>query len=147
MTDMLSAPSWLDWLPTLNALLNGTSASLLCAGFFFIRRREIWAHKVCMTAAFGVSVLFLISYLTLHANVGSTSFVGTGWVRPFYFFVLITHIVLAALVPFMALATLWRAWRERFDDHARLARWTLPIWLYVSLTGIVVYLMVYVLYV
>ena len=143
---MHSEPHWIAWLPTLNALLNGISASLLCAGYFFIRRRRIRAHQMCMTAAFGVSVLFLVSYLTLHAKVGSTSFAGVGWVRPFYFFVLITHIVLAALVPFMALATLWRAWRERFDDHARLARWTLPIWLYVSLTGIIVYLMVYVLY-
>ncbi len=143
---MHSEPHWIAWLPTLNALLNGISASLLCAGYLFIRRRRIKAHQMCMTAAFGVSVLFLVSYLTLHAKVGSTSFTGVGWVRPFYFFVLITHIVLAALVPFMALATLWRAWRERFDDHARLARWTLPIWLYVSLTGIVVYLMVYVLY-
>jgi len=143
---MHSEPDWIAWLPTLNALLNGISASLLCAGYFFIRRRRIKAHQICMTTAFGVSVLFLVSYLTLHAKVGSTSFTGVGWVRPFYFFVLITHIVLAALVPFMALATLWRAWHGRFDDHARLARWTLPIWLYVSLTGIVVYLMVYVLY-
>jgi putative membrane protein len=142
---MSPEPDWLAWLPTLNALLNGICASFLCAGYYFIRRRQIKAHQVCMTAAFGVSVLFLVSYLTLHAKVGSTSFAGVGWVRPFYFFVLITHIVLAALVPFLALATLWRAWRERFDDHARLARWTLPIWLYVSVTGIVVYLMVYVL--
>jgi len=142
---MQSDPQWLAWLPTLNALLNGISASLLCAGYFFIRRRQINAHQVCMTTAFGVSVLFLVSYLTLHAKVGSTAFTETGWVRPLFFFVLITHIVLAALVPFMALATLWRAWRERFDDHARLARWTLPIWLYVSLTGIIVYLMVYIL--
>jgi len=143
---MHSEPLWLASLPTLNALLNGIGACLLCIGYVFIRRGRITAHRVCMTAAFGVSVLFLVSYLTLHANVGSTPFTGTGWVRTFYFFVLITHIVLAALVPFLALATLWRAWRERFDDHVRLARWTLPIWLYVSLTGIIVYLMVYVLY-
>lgn len=143
---MHSDPQWLSWLPTLNALLNGICGSLLCTGYFFIRRRQIKAHQVCMTAAFGISVLFLVSYVTLHARVGSTSFAGAGWVRPIYFFVLITHIVLAALVPFLALATLWRAWRERFEDHARLARWTLPIWLYVSLTGIIVYLMVYVLY-
>jgi uncharacterized membrane protein YozB (DUF420 family) len=137
---------WITWLPTLNALLNGISAFLLCSGYVFIRRRQIEAHRACMIAAFGVSVLFLISYVTLHAQVGSTPFTGTGWVRPLYFFVLITHIVLAALVPFLALVTLWRAWRERFESHARLARWTLPIWLYVSVTGIVVYLMVYVLY-
>ena len=92
--------AWLAWLPTLNAMLNGTSAALLCTGYVFIRRRRTEAHRACMLAAFGVSVLFLISYLTLHANVGSTPFTGTGWVRPVYFFVLITHIVLAALVPF-----------------------------------------------
>jgi len=137
---------WITWLPTLNAVLNGISALLLCSGYVFIRRRQIEAHRACMIAAFAVSVLFLISYVTLHAQVGSTSFTGTGWVRPLYFFVLITHIVLAALVPFLAIVTLWRAWRERFESHARLARWTLPIWLYVSVTGIVVYLMVYVLY-
>jgi putative membrane protein len=143
---MHSDTHWLAWLPTLNALLNGISALLLCTGYVFIRRRQIEAHRACMTAAFGVSALFLISYVTLHAQVGSTSFTGTGWVRPLYFFVLITHIVLAALVPFLALATLWRAWRQRFESHARLARWTLPVWLYVSVTGIAVYLMVYVLY-
>ena len=143
---MSSEAHWIAWLPTLNALLNGISATLLCVGYFFIRQDRVDAHRACMSGAFGVSVLFLISYLTLHYQVGSTSFTGTGWVRPFYFFVLITHIVLAALVPFLALATLWRAWRERFESHARLARWTLPIWLYVSVTGIAVYLMVYVVF-
>jgi uncharacterized membrane protein YozB (DUF420 family) len=143
---MHSGATWVTWLPTLNAVLNGIAATLLCAGYVFIRRRRTEAHKASMTAAFGVSVLFLISYVTLHAQVGSTSFTETGLVRPFYFFVLITHIVLAALVPFLALVTLWRAWREQFESHARLARWTLPIWLYVSVTGIVVYLMVYVIY-
>ena len=130
-------------LPTLNAALNSTSAVLLLLGYRFIRRREIGAHRACMLAAFGVSIVFLISYLTYHAQVGSVPFPGTGLIRGVYFTILITHTILAALVPPLAIVTLVRALREQFDRHRRLARWTFPIWLYVSVTGVFVYVMLY----
>ena len=130
-------------LPTLNAALNGTSAVLLVFGYRFIRRREIRAHRACMLAAFGVSTLFLISYLTYHYQVGSVRFPGSGWLRGLYLTILASHTFLAALVPPLAIVTLWRAVAERFDKHRRLARWTLPIWLYVSITGVIVYWMLY----
>ncbi|MFI5397657.1 MAG: DUF420 domain-containing protein [Candidatus Binatia bacterium] len=130
-------------LPTLNAALNGTSAVLLAFGYRFIRRREIAAHRICMLAAFGVSTLFLISYLTYHYQVGSVRFPGSGWLRGLYLTILATHTLLAALVPPLAIVTLSRAVAERFDKHRRLARWTLPIWLYVSVTGVIVYWMLY----
>jgi len=131
------------YLPSLNAFLNATSAVLLVTGFRFIRQRNIRAHRACMIAAFTVSVLFLLSYLTYHYYVGMTRFPGQGWVRPVYFIILISHTILAALVPFLALVTLSRALKEQFPKHRRIARWTLPIWLYVSVTGVVVYLMLY----
>src|SRR5215510_12695127 len=134
------------FLPTLNALLNATSAILLMTGYRFIRQQNIRAHRVCMLCAFTVSVLFLVSYLTYHYAVGSVRFTGQGWIRPVYFPILISHTVLAALVPFLALVTLFRALREHFPQHKRLARWTLPIWLYVSVTGVIVYLLLYHLY-
>lgn len=112
-------------------------------GYISIRRRDVTAHKACMIAAFGVSTLFLISYVTYHVHVGSVRFTGTGWIRPVYFTILISHIVLAAAVLPLALVTLYRAARGRFEAHRRIARWTLPIWLYVSVTGVVVYLMLY----
>lgn len=130
-------------LPALNATLNATSAVLLLLGYRFIRRREISAHRACMLAAFAVSVVFLISYLTYHAQVGSVRFPGSGWIRGVYFTILITHTILAALVPPLAVVTLTRALRGQFDRHRRLARWTFPIWLYVSVTGVVVYVMLY----
>ena len=130
-------------LPELNAILNATAASLLLLGFLFIRRKNILAHKICMGAAFTTSTLFLISYLVHHARVGSVSFTGEGWIRTFYFALLISHIVLAAAIVPMALMTLRRALRGEFDRHARLARRTLPLWLYVSVTGVVVYWMLY----
>jgi len=116
---------------------------LLAAGYRFIRQRRIAAHKACMLSAFGVSTLFLISYLTYHAQVGSVRYTGTGWARYVYFFILITHIVLAAAIVPLALLTIVRALRGRFERHRAVARWTLPIWLYVSVTGVVVYLMLY----
>ena len=131
------------YLPSLNAFLNATSAVLLVTGYRFIRQRNIRAHRVCMIVAFTVSVLFLLSYLTYHYYVGMTRFPGQGWVRPVYFIILISHTMLAALVPFLALITLFRALKERFPSHRRIARWTLPIWLYVSVTSVVVYLMLY----
>lgn len=130
-------------LPTLNAVLNGTSAVLLTAGFVAIRRRRVRIHRACMVAAFATSVVFLASYLTYHLQVGTTRFPGEGWLRPVYFTILGTHTVLAALIPPLAVATLVFAVRARFDRHARLARWTLPAWLYVSVTGVVIYVMLY----
>jgi uncharacterized membrane protein YozB (DUF420 family) len=130
-------------LPTLNATLNATAAVLLAIGWVLIRRRRVRAHRAVMLAAFGVSTLFLISYVIYHANAGSRPFPGQGAIRGVYFFILITHIVLAAAIVPMALLTLSRGLREQFDRHVPLARWTLPIWLYVSITGVVVYLMLY----
>ncbi len=130
-------------LPAVNAFLNGTSAVLLSAGFVFIRRKHIAAHRACMLSAFGVSALFLVSYLVYHAQAGSVPFQGRGWVRPVYFALLLSHIVLAAVIVPLALTTIHRAWTGRFDRHRRIARWTLPIWLYVSVTGVLVYLMLY----
>lgn len=130
-------------LPTLNAALNGLSAVLLLCGYRFIRRRRVREHRACMLAAFAVSVIFLACYLVYHYEVGSVRFPGTGWLRPLYFAVLITHTILAATVPVLAVITLSRALRERFDQHRRIARWTLPVWLYVSVTGVVVYWMLY----
>jgi len=130
-------------LPTLNAALNSLSAVFLCAGYFFIIMKNRDAHRRCMLAALACSSLFLISYLTYHFQVGSVGFKGQGWIRPVYFTILISHTILAAAVPPLALITLVRALRERFDAHRRIARWTLPIWLYVSVTGVVIYLMLY----
>jgi putative membrane protein len=129
-------------LPTLNAILNSISAILLVVGYILIRRRRWQAHRNVMIAALVCSALFLTSYLIYHAQVGSVRFQGTGTVRTVYLTILLTHTVLAAFVPFLAVITVWRAWRQR-ERHARIARWTLPIWLYVSVTGVVVYWMLY----
>ncbi len=136
----------LSLLPTLNATLNGVSALLLTGGFLFIRRKNVTAHRACMLSACATSALFLVSYLVYHYHVGSVRFAGQGWVRPVYFAVLLSHTVLAAAILPLALVTLARALRGRFDRHARIARWTLPIWLYVSVTGVIVYVMLYHLY-
>jgi uncharacterized membrane protein YozB (DUF420 family) len=130
-------------LPAVNATLNGISAVLLMAGYVLVRQRKLAQHRRVMIAAFSTSVLFLICYVIYHANVGSKRFPGQGPIRSVYFFVLITHIVLAALVPPMAIITLSRGLRARYDTHRRIARWTLPIWLYVSVTGVIVYVMLY----
>lgn len=130
-------------LPTLNACLNATSAALLVVGWTFIRRRQIVAHRRTMTAAFVCSTLFLVSYLTYHAQVGSVRFPGTGGARTLYLGILLTHTILAALVAPLAITTFVLARRGRFDRHRRLARFALPIWLYVSVTGVVVYVMLY----
>ena len=130
-------------LPTLNALLNGASAVLLTTGWLAIRRRRIALHRACMLGAFCVSALFLVSYVVYHALTGSRAFTGQGWIRPVYFAVLISHVVLAAaMVPFV-LTTLYRALGADFPRHVRLARATLPVWIYVSVTGVVVYVMLY----
>jgi uncharacterized membrane protein YozB (DUF420 family) len=135
--------SLLSVLPTVNALLNGTSAILLLTGYLFIRRRKITAHKICMLSAFVTSTVFLISYLTLRYFAGFTSFAGQGWIRPVYFTILISHTTLAACILPLALTTLYRAWREQFTKHRWIARVTLPVWFYVSVTGVVVYLILY----
>ncbi len=133
-------------LPTVNALLNATSAALLLFGFYFIRHRRIKAHKICMLSAVTTSALFLLSYLVYHLQVGSISFAGQGSVRPVYYAVLISHVSLAILVVPLVFTLLRRALTRRFSKHKALARKTLPIWLYVSVTGVVVYLMLYYLF-
>jgi uncharacterized membrane protein YozB (DUF420 family) len=133
-------------LPALNAALNALSAVLLVVGYLCIRRRRVVAHRTCMVAAFVTSVAFLASYLTLRYYAGMTRFTADGWIRPVYFAILGTHTVLAAAVVPLALVTLSRALRQRFDRHAKIARWTLPIWLYVSVTGVIVYWLLYHLY-
>ena len=130
-------------LPGVNATLNAVSAVLLSIGYVLIRTGRIAQHRACMLAACGTSTLFLASYVVYHLNVGSVAFTGQGPIRIVYFTVLVTHIVLAALILPLALVTLLRALRERFAAHAAIARWTLPIWLYVSVTGVVVYWMLY----
>ena len=130
-------------LPGVNATLNAVSAALLAVGYVLIRTGRIAQHRVCMLAACGTSTLFLTSYVVYHLNVGSVPFTREGPIRVVYFTVLITHIVLAALILPLALVTLLRALRARFAAHAAIARWTLPIWLYVSVTGVVVYWMLY----
>ena len=133
-------------LPHLNAILNGTSGLLLVTGYLFIRRRKVSAHRNCLIAALIASTIFLVSYLTYHYYHGSTRFTGQGLVRPLYFVILISHTILAAvIVPFVAV-TLYRAARGQFAKHMRIARWTFPLWLYVSVTGVIVYLMLYQIY-
>jgi uncharacterized membrane protein YozB (DUF420 family) len=130
-------------LPALNATLNALSASLLTTGYVLIRRGHRTAHKRCMLGALGVSALFLVSYVVYHANTGSRPFTGEGAIRLVYFAILITHVVLAAVILPLALTTALRALRSQLDRHVRIARWTLPIWLYVSVTGVVIYAMLY----
>lgn len=130
-------------LPTLNASLNAFAALLLFVGWLFIRRGRVRAHRACMVSAVVVSTAFLASYLVYHYQVGSVRFQGTGAIRTVYFTILLTHTVLAATVPFLVAITLVRALRRRFERHRAIARWTLPIWLYVSVTGVIVYAMLY----
>ena len=125
-------------LPTLNAALNGTSAVLLALGYLFIRRKKVNLHKACMVSAFVISTLFLVSYLTYHYHAGSKPFPGEGWTRPVYFTILISHVLLATATLPLSIVTLARGFRGRFEKHRRIARWALPIWLYVSVTGVVV---------
>jgi uncharacterized membrane protein YozB (DUF420 family) len=133
----------LSLLPTVNAFLNGMTGILLLIGYFYIRRGKRSIHKKVMLTAFSTSILFLISYLYYHAHVGSIPFKGTGVARPVYFTILVSHSILAAVIVPMAIVTLSRALSSRFDKHKKLARWTLPIWLYVSVTGVTVYMMLY----
>ena len=133
-------------LPALNATLNATSAAFLIVGYLFIRRGRITPHKGCMLAALGASTLFLISYVTYHLNTGSRPFAGAGAMRYVYFSILITHVSLAMTILPLALITAARGLRAQYERHVKIARWTLPLWLYVSVTGVVIYLMLYRLY-
>jgi putative membrane protein len=130
-------------LPSLNAVLNSLSAVLLVCGYFMIRNGKVSAHRAFMISAFVTSILFLISYLVYHFHVISKPFPGVGPVRVLYFVILISHTILAALVPVLAILTLYRALTRDFEKHRKIARWTLPIWLYVSVTGVIVYWMLY----
>lgn len=140
--------NWSD-LPALNALLNGLSAVFLVAGYYQIRRGKIEAHRKLMIAAFVTSALFLVSYLTYHYQIsyvtkrGPTVFRDPAWFRPAYLVILLTHTVLAAAVVPMVLVSLWRGLKGRYESHRKIARWTWPVWIYVSVTGVLIYLLLY----
>jgi len=137
-----------DWshLAPVNASLNFVSAVLLGIGYWAIRNKKVSLHRACMIGAFSVSVVFLVCYVIYHLTVGSVKFTGQGWVRPVYFFILITHITLAATVPVLAVITLIRGLKGNYERHRAIARWAWPIWMYVSVTGVVVYVMLYQIY-
>lgn len=137
---------YVSYLPHLNACLNTTSALLLFTGYRFIRARNVVAHRACQIAALVVSILFLASYLTYHFNHGTTRFQGTGLARPIYFTILTTHTILAMVIVPLVFLTFYRAFRGDFVRHRKIARITLPLWLYVSITGVIVYLMLYQIY-
>jgi len=139
-------PEYIPYLPHLNAFLNATSAVFLLAGYRFIRALRIDAHRKCQVTAFLTSTVFLISYLLYHYYHGESRFLGQGIVRPLYFTILISHVILAVVIVPLILITLYRAARGDFIRHKRIARWTLPLWLYVSVTGVIVYLMLYHIY-
>jgi uncharacterized membrane protein YozB (DUF420 family) len=130
-------------LPAVNASLNALSGVLLLIGYILIRTRRIAAHRAVMIVAFATSSLFLICYLVYHAQVGSVPFPRQGFVRPLYFTILITHVILAATVPPLAIVTMTRGLKGRYPQHRRIARWTFPIWMYVSVTGVLVYVLLY----
>ena len=136
----------ISYLPHVNACLNGTSAVLLFSGYLFIRSGNVAAHRACQLSALAVSILFLASYLTYHFNHGTTRFQGTGVARPIYFTVLTSHTILAMVIVPLVVLTFYRAFRQDFTRHRRIARITLPLWLYVSITGVIVYLMLYQIY-
>lgn len=137
---------YVSYLPHLNAFLNGTSAILLVSGYTFIRKGNIAAHRTCQISALVVSVLFLASYLTYHFNHGATRFTGQGLVRPLYFTILTSHTILAVVIVPLVIITFFRAVRADFVRHRKIARITLPLWLYVCVTGVIVYLMLYQIY-
>jgi uncharacterized membrane protein YozB (DUF420 family) len=139
-------PEFIPYLPHLNACLNGTSAILLFAGYSFIRSGKVAAHRACQISALVVSILFLASYLTYHYYHGATRFQGTGLARPIYFTILTSHTILAVVIVPLVVITFYRAFRLDFVRHRKIARITLPLWLYVSITGVVVYLMLYHIY-
>ena len=130
-------------LPTLNACLNIITFFLLLLGFYFIKQKNIKAHKTCMIGAILIAALFLTSYVTYHSQVGSVKFTKQGWIRPVYFTILISHTMLAMTIIPLALITVYRGLKNQLDKHKKIARWTLPIWLYISVTGVIIYLMLY----
>ena len=136
----------LAMLPATNAALNAACTVFLLCGYIFIRKGKIRWHRACMISAFGCSAIFLVFYLYFHAHAGVIRFSGQGWIRPVYFIILISHTILAAVIVPLVLITLSRALRQQFVRHRAIARWTLPIWLYVSITGVVVYWLLYVVY-
>jgi uncharacterized membrane protein YozB (DUF420 family) len=137
---------YISYLPHLNACLNSTSALLLFSGYTFIRKRNVVAHRACQIAALAISILFLASYLTYHFNHGTTRFQGTGFARPLYFTILTSHTILAMVIVPLVILTFYRAFRGDFVRHRKIAKITLPLWLYVSITGVIVYLMLYQVY-
>jgi putative membrane protein len=134
-------PAWVSWLPALNALLNATSAVFLCLAVLAIRRRDVVTHSRRMLVALGASTLFLVSYIVYHSVHGDTPFPGQGWVRPLYFFILISHIVLSAVALPLVFTSLFFSLSGRFPRHKAIARYAFPIWLYVSVTGVLVFAM------
>jgi uncharacterized membrane protein YozB (DUF420 family) len=140
---MMQVPPQYAMFPAIDASLNGTSALLLLAGRAFIKRGHMAAHRAVMLTALASSSIFLACYLYYHWHVGSVHFQGQGWSRPVYFSILISHTILAAAIVPMIIITLSRALRERFDRHRAIARWTYPLWMYVSVTGVIVYFMLY----
>jgi uncharacterized membrane protein YozB (DUF420 family) len=140
---MMQVPAQFAIFPAIDATLNGTSAVLLVIGRGFIKRGRMAAHRAVMIAALTSSSLFLASYLYYHWHVGSVHFQGQGWARPVYFSILISHTILAVVIVPMIIITLSRALREHFDRHRVIARWTYPLWMYVSVTGVIVYFMLY----
>lgn len=132
--------------PTLNAILNASSSIFMIAGYIFIRQQNKTAHRNCMIGAVTSSALFIISYLIYHAVHGSTKFLGQGLIRPIYFAILLTHTTLAAVALPLVITTFYRGWKDDLKRHKKIAKWTFPIWLYVSVTGVVVYFMLYHLY-
>jgi uncharacterized membrane protein YozB (DUF420 family) len=140
---MMQVPPQYAMFPVIDASLNGTSAVLLLIGRGYIKRGRMAAHRAVMIAALACSSIFLACYLYYHWHVGSVRFQGQGWSRPVYFSILISHTILAAVIVPMIIITLSRALRERFDRHRAIARWTYPLWMYVSVTGVIVYFMLY----
>ncbi|MFZ0739638.1 MAG: DUF420 domain-containing protein [Candidatus Acidiferrales bacterium] len=140
---MLTPAPWVYQLPAVNATLNGTSAVFLLTGYAMIRNRKILAHKTCMLIAFGCSTVFLAGYLFFHFSVGLVRFGGVGWIRPVYFTLLTSHTILAIVIVPLALITLYRALTDQFQRHRKIARWTFPLWVYVGVTGVIIYWLLY----
>ncbi len=143
---MLAPAPWVYHLPAVNATLNGTSAVFLLAGYFMIRSGKVLAHKACMLTAFVCSSVFLCGYLYYHFTIGLVRFGGDGWIRPVYFTILTTHTILAVVIVPLVIIALYRALKDQFVRHRAIARWTFPLWLYVSVTGVIVYWLLYVAY-
>ncbi len=130
-------------MPHVQALLNASAAALLFAGYYYIKQKNRFAHRACMAGALVISTIFLVSYLTYHAEVGYQPFAGQGIIRPFYFTLLGSHVILAAIIVPMVLITVTYALKGNFNKHPLIARWTLPVWLYVSISGVIVYLLAF----